>query len=95
MCEGLEIREVKEKAITVEGFNALLNGEGGRKKRREPMQVAVSCYNRNGCWHCGSDDILIARQRRNAETTTAEEPFNPDMTHVISLSQLPLALGHK
>merc|ERR1712025_18552 len=98
MCEGLEIRKVKEKALTVEEFNELLNGEGGRKKRRVPipmeMQIAVSCYDRFGCWHCGNDDgTLLARKRRNALTTTTEQPFNPNMTHVISISQLPLTMG--
>merc|ERR1712042_265407 len=61
MCEGLEIRKVKEKAITVAEFNDLLYGEGGRKKR-------------------------------NAQATTTEQPFDPNMTHVISISQLPLAM---
>ena len=89
MCEGLEIRKVKEKAITIEEFNGLLSGESRRKKRREPTEIIAHCHTCGG----GGDGTVVARKRRSAETTTTEEPFNPDMMHVISLSQIPLAMG--
>merc|ERR1712215_529855 len=82
MCEGLEIRKVKEKAITIEEFNVLLSGEGGRKKRRDRTEIIAHCHTCGGGGGGGGGTVM-ARKRRSAETTTTEEPFNPDMTHVI------------
>merc|ERR1719312_181187 len=89
MCEGLDIRKVKEKAITIEEFNGILSGESRRKKRREPTEIIAHCHTCGG----GGADGTVVRKRRSAETTTTEEPFNPDMMHVISLSQIPLEMG--
>merc|ERR1719315_483071 len=77
MCEGLEIRKVKEKAITTEKFDDLLNGKGGRKKRQtQQVMIMASCETRDGhCWHCDEEEDHNNdedRKRRSVETTTTE-----------------------